>query len=466
MANDHRQRVEKILNQEMEDDFTRKMTSPVGKAIGTTVNTSKKIQQGVSRNLRFGSIKRISQTTFALEKAAFRWLRNREQPLPLLLRDTMQELGATYIKMGQLIASSPSLFPPEYVDAFQSCLDQTPPLPFKAIEKVLVEEFGKGYRDLFQHIEETPLASASIAQVHAATWSNGDKVVIKVQKPQVRETLETDFQFVYVMAKLAELFPHVAKSSITDMVEEIRNGMLDECDFYKEARNIHAYENFLRDAGIKQVVVPKVYMAGTRKRVLTMERFFGASLSDIDKVRRFSPNPEQCLIDALNTWFLSLTQCQIYHADLHAGNVMILEDGRVGFIDFGIVGKISKPTWDALLNLTVAIPARDYLGIAKSMITIGATDKNVNPFTLAKDIEALIDSLRAEDQRTVESSNADQYIQQFTLKLSAISKNHGIRFPREFTLLLKQFLYFDRYIRLLAPELQMFNDQRVLLGQL
>ena len=200
---DLHKRMQKILNTEMEDDFTRKMTSPVGKAIGTTVNASQKIRHGVTRNLSFNGIKRISQTTFALEKAAFRWIRNREQPLPLLMRDTMQDLGATYIKLGQMIASSPSLFPYEYVEAFQSFLDQAPALPYKEIDKVLKQELGKDYRQLFRSIDETPLACASIAQVHAAVWSNGDPVVIKVQNPGVRDTLETEFQCLYLVAKLA-----------------------------------------------------------------------------------------------------------------------------------------------------------------------------------------------------------------------------------------------------------------------
>lgn len=113
-------RMEKILNTEMEDDFTRKMTSPVGKAIGNTMTASQKLHKGVSRSLSLNGIKRITQTSFALEKAAFRWLRNRQQPMHLLLRDTMQDLGTTYIKLGQLIASSPSLFPHEYVDAFKA----------------------------------------------------------------------------------------------------------------------------------------------------------------------------------------------------------------------------------------------------------------------------------------------------------------------------------------------------------
>lgn len=432
---------------------------------------AKNLSRRVSRNMTINSIKRIGLTSFALEKAAFRWLRNRKQSIPVLLCDTVQELGATYIKLGQIIASSPSIFPHEYVEAFQSCLDNTPPVPFKVIEQTLKQELGKNYRDLFQYIDPTPLATASIAQVHAATWFNGDKVVIKVQKPGVEQTLETDFQFMSYSAKLAELLiPHIPKGSITDMVEEIRNGMLDECDFYKEARNIHAYENFLREANITNVVVPKVYLQGTKKRVLTMERFFGAPLSDIDSVKRYTKNTEETLINALNTWFKSLTLCQIYHADLHAGNVMVLEDGRVGFIDFGIVGKISKPTWDALIGLTVAIPMKDYFGIAQSLINIGATNKNVNAISFAKDIQALVESLMNDEGNSTYNGDdyttyvsPDQYIQNFTLKLSNLSKQHGIRFPREFTLLIKQFLYFDRYVRLLAPELQMFDDERVLL---
>lgn len=444
------------------------------KKLDHTYERSKAVSRHLSRNATVNSIKRIAQTSFALEKAAFRWMRNRKQPLPILLRDTVEELGATYIKLGQLIASSPSIFPHEYVEAFQSCLDDTRPVPFKVIEQILKQELGKNYRDLFLHIDPEPLASASIAQVHAATWFNGEQVVIKVQRPGVEQTLETDFQFMTLSAKLLEIvLPNLPKGSITDMVEEIRNGMLDECDFYKEARNIHAYENFLRESNITDVVVPKVYLQGTKKRVLTMERFFGAPLSDINSVRRYTTNAEETLINALNTWFKSLTQCQIYHADLHAGNVMVLEDGRVGFIDFGIVGKISKSTWDALLNLMVAIPAKDYFGIANSLVTIGATNRNINTITLAKDIQALVESLMADNSSTTHSVegyttyvNPDQYIQRFTLQLSTISKKHGIRFPREFTLLVKQFLYFDRYVRLLAPELQVFDDDRVLIGKI
>ena len=152
----------------------------------------------------YHAARRIGQTSIVLQKSGWRWLNNRDMPLPELARDTVEALGSTYIKLGQLIASSPSLFPHEYVQAFQSCLDQTTPLPFTAIEKVLVGEFGPTLSRYFREIDPTPLASASIAQVHAARLFSGEDVVIKVQKPGVENILTTDFQFMQFSAMLLE----------------------------------------------------------------------------------------------------------------------------------------------------------------------------------------------------------------------------------------------------------------------
>jgi predicted unusual protein kinase regulating ubiquinone biosynthesis (AarF/ABC1/UbiB family) len=378
-------------------------------------------------------------------------------PLPELARDTVDALGSTYIKLGQLIASSPSLFPHEYVEAFQSCLDQTTPLPYSEIEKVLIGEFGPTLSRYFSYIDYKPLASASIAQVHAAKLFSGEDVVIKVQKPGVENILTTDFQFMQFSAMLLEkISKHIPESSITDMVEEIRNGMLEECDFHREAENIATYRKFLDSNNITHVTVPKVYRAASSKRVLTMERFYGVPLSNTDEVRLRSNNSEQALIDALNTWFLSLTQCQIYHADLHAGNVMMLDDGRIGFIDFGIVGRISAGTWESLLSLIATVPTRDFDAIAKALAGIGATNQKVDTAALSFDLQKLYNEFE-------QDTGSDDFLNIVTMQVSTLGRRHGIRFPREFTLLLKQFLYFDRYIRQLSPGLDMFGDERLFL---
>ena len=407
------------------------------------------------------SFKRMGQTSIAANKLFYKWLKHRkDDKFPELLTESFQSLGCTYVKLGQLIASSPTLFPDNYVNAFQTCLDQTTPLSFDIIEPIIIEELGAKRHSQFAHIDPTPLASASIAQVHAAELITGEKVVLKVQKPGVQETLETDFQFLTFATAMVEKLANKAwKSSLLDIVREMRDGMLDECDFYKEADNIEEFRRFLEGHAIQDVAVPEVYPMLSTKKVLTMERFFGVPLADTKGVYEITPSPDQQLAKALDTWFLSLKQCRIYHADLHAGNVLMLEDGRIGFIDFGIVGRLSETTWEGLTALATCIPAQDFDGLALSLSKIGATSAAVDLPLFASDLESLWRTLMQEDQNLPE--DPDQLWRHITMSFSSISAKHGIRFPREFTLLVKQFLYFDRYINLLAPEIGMFDNERM-----
>lgn len=407
--------------------------------------------------------RRLGETSLAMNKLAVRWLkRGDHDSFPYMLRDTMQSLGSTYIKLGQLIASSPTIFPDNYVEAFQSCLDQTPALPYDDVLPILQEQLGVKLKTRFQSIERVPLASASIAQVHAARLITGENVVIKIQKPDVRQTLETDFHFLQFSTQLMEMInPKAWKTSVRDIVEEIRNGMLEECNFRKELENIEEFRRFLDDNGIAQVVVPKTWPELSTEKVLVMERFYGVPLSDIEGVRRISPDPEFSLVQALDTWFMSLRKCQLYHADLHAGNVMMLEDGRIGFIDFGIVGRLSKETWEGIMSLAVCVPAQDFNGLALALSKIGATKdrSQLDLGRFARDLELLWKNISSDAM--LNSQDPDSFWRTITFDLSAISARHGIRFPREFTLLLKQFLYFDRYIRLLAPAVDMFDAGRM-----
>ncbi len=407
------------------------------------------------------SARRLGETSLAMNKLGLRWLRrNEDDSFPYLLSETMQSLGATYIKLGQLIASSPTIFPQDYVDAFQTCLDQTEPLPFEVIKPILEAELGVKLKTRFRNIERTPLASASIAQVHSATLVTGEDVVIKIQRPDVKKMLETDFHFLHYSTQLIEMInPKAWKTSVKDIVQEIRNGMLEECDFRQEADNIEEFDRFLESMAIEHVVVPKVYRELSTEKVLVMERFYGVAISDIEGVRKITNDPEFALIQALDTWFMSLKQCQIYHADLHAGNVMMLNDGRIGFIDFGIVGRLSEITWEGLTSLAVCVPASDFDGLALALSKIGATKEQIDLKRFAKDLESLWKSI-ASDQ-AVNNDDPDTFWKAVMVDFSAISQRHGIRFPREFTLLVKQFLYFDRYIRLLAPEIDMFDPERM-----
>src|SRR5690606_40299952 len=200
------------------------------------------------------------------------------------------------------------------------------------------------------------LASASIAQVHAAKLRSGEDVVIKIQKPGVANVLLTDLNFLYVAAKVVEfLAPKLSWTSLSGIVQEIQRTMMEECDFYKEARNLQVFRQFLLNTHNEGATVPKVYEHASTMRLLTMERFYGVPLTDLNTIRKYCPDPERTLISAMNTWFASLTQCEFFHADVHAGNLLVLEDGRVGFIDFGIVGRLGAGTWEAISDFISAI---------------------------------------------------------------------------------------------------------------
>lgn len=409
---------------------------------------------------------RIGQTVAVVGRTGFGWLRGHRPPAPRLLRETFESLGATYIKLGQFIASSPTFFPAEYVDEFQHCLDKTPSLPFPVIRKILREELGRPLEEVYSEIEPVALASASIAQVHAARLVTGESVVIKVQKPGVETILLTDLNFLYLAAKVVEtLAPRLSWTSLSAIVEEIQQTMMEECNFVQEARNLETFRQFLIDTGNEEVVVPRVYHNFSSRKVLTMERFYGVPLTDLESIRRVTDDPERTLINAMNTWFASLTRCEFFHADVHAGNLMVLDDGRVGFIDFGIVGRIRPETWQAVADFMSAMMSGNFENMADAMVRIGVTREGVNTTGLADDLRHLyqsMESVNADHTSTgTKARDTDNEVNSILMEVVRIGENHGLHFPREFALLLKQFLYFDRYVHILAPGMDVFMDDRL-----
>jgi predicted unusual protein kinase regulating ubiquinone biosynthesis (AarF/ABC1/UbiB family) len=404
---------------------------------------------------------RIGQTLSVLGRTGVDWLRGDRPPAPRMLRQTFERLGATYIKLGQFIASSPTFFPKEYVDEFQYCLDRTPSLPFGEIRKLIARELDQPLETVFSHIEPTALASASIAQVHGARLVTGERVVIKVQKPGVETTLGTDLNFLSLSARIIDtLAPKLSWASLSGIAREIQHSMMEECDFHQEAANLKAFRQFLEATDNQAVTVPRVYEHCSTRRILTMERFDGVPLTDLDSVRQVTADPEGTLISAMNTWFSSLTRCEFFHADVHAGNLMVLQDGRVGFIDFGIVGRIRPETWLALRDFGSTFLAQDFNGMADAMTRIGVTGTNVDRQALARDLQRLAQQLESPSENP---SRVEEDVNELLMEVVRVGENHGLHFPREFALLLKQFLYFDRYVHILAPGMDMLKDERLTL---
>ena len=402
-----------------------------------------------------------------------------------LLRQLFEALGSTYIKLGQFIASSPTLFPDEYVREFQKCFDRTPAVPFTTIREIIADELGKPVEDIFEKVDPVPLASASVAQVHAAVLKGSKKnVVIKVLKPGVTETLNADLSFIYVASRvLTFLNPELSRLSMVDIVGDIRASIIQEVDFTKEAQNILAFQNYLDKAEISGAIAPYVYLGESSTKVLTLERLYGSPLTDLNAIRNITgidaagadsdDNAEQILITAFNTWFGSVLACESFHADVHAGNLLVTREGRVAFIDFGIVGRISPAVWGAVQIFFQATASRDYTLMAKSLVQMGAAETNVNIVEFADDLQRIYESLDRLDPDIVVSETGDgngiaatlavdqQVVSQLLVDVVQVGEKNGVKFPREFGLLLKQILYFDRYVRLLAPEIEVVSDERV-----
>ncbi|KAL9268451.1 putative aarF domain-containing protein, partial [Drosera capensis] len=399
---------------------------------------------------------------------------------PVYLRRLFERMGATYIKLGQFIASAPTLFPPEYVEEFQKCFDRAPPVPFEDIKSILIQELGRPIDSVYEYIDPMPIASASIAQVHGARLvGSQDDVVIKVLKPGVEDVLVADLNFIYIVARILEfLNPELDRTSLVGVVKDIRGSMLEEVDFIKEAANIEAFKRYLVTMGLtNQATAPKVYPHCSTRRVLTMERLYGVPLTDMDSISSLVSSPESSLITALNVWFGSLLACESFHADVHAGNLWLLRDGRIGFLDFGIVGRISPKTWTAMDLFLSSLAAQDYDSMASSLIKMGATNQNVDAVAFSRDLEKIFLSIQDLDTEVVVATTRgtntsataisanilvdEREMNALFLDVVRISESYGLKFPREFALLLKQLLYFDRYTRLLAPNMNMLKDQRI-----
>jgi predicted unusual protein kinase regulating ubiquinone biosynthesis (AarF/ABC1/UbiB family) len=371
---------------------------------------------------------------------------------PARLREAFEALGPTYVKLAQLVASSEGMFPEPYCLEFRRCLDRVPSFSLEEVERTVREELGRDPKEIFATLEGEPLASASIAQVHCATLKDGADVVIKVQRPGLERTVAADLRVLRALAFCFERLPRGESANPRGIVDDFAQNLAEELDFRREASNLDEFNEIVRKHGLDGVAAPAPYHEWSSPRVLVMERFHGARIDDLERLAPIADQLEGKLLLGMRAWFRSLLVHGFFHGDVHAGNLMALDDGRIGFLDFGIVGRFDGERRLLSSQFLMAIAGRDFVGLARCMMEMGnVTD--VDPEALGADLEIGCASL-LDPTRPAKYADLLPIITRATLR-------HRMSVPRDFVLILKQMVYFDRYAKLLAPNLNIFSDPRI-----
>lgn len=294
-------------------------------------------------------------------KKLFPWKKNVEK-VPLTrwerIRMTFEELGPTFIKLGQVMSNRPDLLPDELIEQLEKLQDAVPPFPVDESKKLIEEELGKPIKELFPGFVDIPVASASIAQVHKATLPDGDPVAVKVQRPGIDKTIEIDLEIMLHFAMLMERYIEGAETlNLVGIVEEFERVISRELNFYIEASHIERFsKNFQKDMTL---YVPKVYRESSTRRILVMEYVEGERLANI--LADNNNNFDRALLAKMgaNLIFKQVFEHGCFHADPHPGNIFIMEDNVICLLDFGMVGEISQKEKEHIISMIFGVIKRD-----------------------------------------------------------------------------------------------------------
>jgi ubiquinone biosynthesis protein len=366
------------------------------------------------------------------------------------------DLGPTYVKFGQIIASSPGAFGEPLSREFRHLLDRVPSADRDAVHKLVRQELGDDPASLFKTFDEEPFASASIAQVHYATLHSGEEVVVKIQRPGIRRRVAADLQILKRGAQLVELAKLGRRLSAQDVVADFADNLAEELDFRLEAQSMDAWVSHMHASPLgANIRVPQVYWDLTSQRVLTMERVSGVRIDDAPAIRKAGFDGTELVKALLFSLFEGGLRHGLFHGDLHAGNLYVDADGKIVFFDFGIMGRIDPRTRWLLRELVFALLVKkDHAAAGKIVVLMGAVGTIKPEAQAAKDLEKFATPLTV-------TSLGDLSYAEIGKQLSTLADAYDVKLPRELVLIGKQFLYVERYMKLLAPKWQMMSDPQL-----
>lgn len=362
------------------------------------------------------------------------------------LAHVLTELGPTYIKLGQLLATRADLFSPEVVSALSALHANVRPLPFREIKKVLESELSCKLERAFAHVESKPLASASIGQVHRARLHDGTDVVIKVQRPGLHTMVAADLSIMHRVAQL--LTQHVQEVAAYDpmgLVDAFGRSIRQELDFNNESANGERFRAVL--GGAKEVYVPRVYTDFTRKGVLVLEFVAGARLSDLDP-----PARTRARAALLRAFVRQTVEHGVFHADPHPGNLLVLPDGRIVLLDLGTIDVLDDDLRRRLLRMGVALTLGMRSAVSADVVALAhrpdaKSQRSLDRAALTRDIFKVLEGASVGGSAVVE-------------QMFQMSRTHELRLPPPLLALLRALVILDGVLRGLDPTQDLVLDVR------
>jgi ubiquinone biosynthesis protein len=368
------------------------------------------------------------------------------------LRRAFEDLGSTYVKLGQIVSAFEGLFPDELVTEFKRLRDQVPPERFEDVRSVVETDLGRPLKEVFSEFDEAPIAAASIAQVHAARLITGEEVVVKVQRPRVAGLVHDDIRaLAWISPMLVGRIPVSALANPPALVELFAEQIIEELDFRLEAENMLDLAHVFADTGQRTMLVPRPHPSLVTRRVLVMERLRGFAFDDVVSMHDAGVDTTAVLRAGLIASLEGAMLYGVFHGDLHGGNLMVEPSGRTVLFDFGITGRLREPQRLAFLRLLLSGTAGDVRGQLVALRDLGAFPPDTDLDAVFFDLEL---DQPVKDPTQMSADEMVNELQELVKKLLG----YGARAPKDLMLFVKNLMFLNAATATLAPELDLLGE--------
>jgi ubiquinone biosynthesis protein len=380
------------------------------------------------------------------------WRGSRDEPRAVRIRRTLEDLGPIFVKFGQTLSTRRDLLPDDIAEELVKLQDRVPPFPGSEAQRIVERTLGKPVSELFAAFDETPLASASVAQVHAARLHGGEDVIVKVLRPEVAAQIRSDIALLYDLARLARRFwPEARRLRPVEVVAEFEKTILDELDLVREAAN--AAEMRRRFENSEMLYIPKIHWPYTRREVMVMERISGIPVGDVDRLRREGVDLKLLAERGVEIFFTQVLRDSFFHADMHPGNIFVTPEAKYIAVDFGIVGSISEEDKRYIAENFRAFFNRDYRRVAEMHIESGWIPKDSRVVEFEAAIRAVCEPIFEKPLKEISYGH-------LLLRLFQVARRFDMEVQPQLVLLQKTLLNIEGLGRDLYPDLDLWQTAK------